>query len=398
MRFVIVLILTFLLPGLSQAQDSVQHRMIFIGDAGEINYKQETIIPYAAQLIVEGKTTVMFLGDNVYPDGVALKGSDDEESTRDILRSQFRPMRAGGAPVFFIPGNHDWDHSGKLGLAKIKAQSAFLEAQADALLNLVPPNGCPDPVEIPLTDSAVIIAYDSEWWLFPHEKNNPYAGCACNSEQEVIDRMRSLLDENRHKLVFLAGHHPIWTYGVHGGKYSWKDHVFPLTAKFRNLWIPLPMVGSLYPLLRNTLFLNPEDQKHPAYQNLIESINRACEGFDNVIYVSGHDHGLQLINEEKLQIVSGAGAKNSFAKKGKNSLYAQSEQGFVTVDILKDRSSRITFYSFSDSLLKPAFVYIRKYNAPSEPYRGSSTRRLQGSATQELIVSEIIMQVRDSDE
>lgn len=353
----ISLILIFLLVKLSEAQDSVRHRMIFIGDAGEINHKQQEIIAYASELVLQGKTTVMYLGDNVYPRGVGLEGSTDEVSTRDILRAQYTPMRDKGAPVYFIPGNHDWDKMGKQGLAKIKAQWDFLESNGDSLLKLIPPNGCPDPVEIQLTDDAVIIAYDSEWWLFPHNKENEDAGCACDNEQEVIDRMKALLDKNRKKMIFLAGHHPIWTYGVHGGNYSWKDHIFPLTAVNKKLWVPLPIVGSLYPLLRNTLFLNPEDNKHPAYQKLIRTINEVFRGFSNVIYVSGHDHGLQLINEEKLQIVSGAGAKQSYAKKGKKSLYSQSEQGFVTVDLLTDGSSRITFFTFANKLLKPAFEF-----------------------------------------
>jgi len=353
----ITLILIFLLVNLSEAQDSIRHRMIFIGDAGEINHKQEEIIPYASGLVLRGKTTVMYLGDNVYPRGVGLEGSADEVSTRDILRAQYIPMREKGAPVYFIPGNHDWDRMGKQGLAKIKAQWNFLESHGDSLLKLVPPNGCPDPVEIPLTDDAVIIAYDSEWWLFPYDKKNKEADCACNDEQEVIDRMKALLEKNHKKMIFLAGHHPMWTYGVHGGIYSWKDHIFPLTAVNKKLWIPLPIVGSLYPLLRNTLFLNPEDSRHPAYKKLVRTINDVFEGFPNVIYVSGHDHGLQLIDEEKLQIVSGAGAKQSYAKKGKRSLYSQSEQGFVTVDLLTDGSSRITFFTFADKLLNPAFIF-----------------------------------------
>ena len=353
----ITLVLILLLVKLSGAQDSIRHRMIFIGDAGEINHKQEEIIPYASEMVLKGKTTVMYLGDNVYPRGVGLEGSSDEVSTRDILRAQYIPMREKGAPVYFIPGNHDWDRMGKKGLAKIKAQWSFLESNQDSLLKLVPANGCPDPVEIPLTDDAVIIAYDSEWWLFPHDKKNEDGDCACDDEQEVIDRMKVLRDKNREKMVFLAGHHPMWTYGVHGGNYSWKDHIFPLTAVNKKLWVPLPVIGSLYPLLRSTLFLNPEDNKHPAYKKLIRAVNDVFSGFPNVIYVSGHDHGLQLIDEEKLQIVSGAGAKQSHAKKGEKSLYSQSEQGFVIVDLLTNGSNRITFFTFADKHLKPAFVF-----------------------------------------
>ena len=59
--------------------------------------------------------------------------------------------------------------------------------------------------------------------------------------------MQELLYKNRNKTIFLASHHPFQSYGTHGGYFSWKDHIFPLTAANENLYIPLPIVGSLYP-------------------------------------------------------------------------------------------------------------------------------------------------------
>lgn len=347
------------------AQDSIIQRVIFIGDAGEINDKQESVIPHAANHILSGRTTVMYLGDNVYPRGIGIEGSADQESTRKILRSQYEPMRAKGAPVYFIPGNHDWDRMGEQGLAKIKEQWRFLDSQKDTLLKLVPANGCPDPVEIPVSSNMVIIAYDSEWWLFTHNKVN--TDCDCDNEKEVIEQLNLLFYKNRDKVILLAGHHPFASYGVHGGYYNWKDHLFPLTAINKKLYIPLPLIGSLYPLLRSSIFLNPEDMPHPMYQHLIREVDYVFEGFPNVTYVSGHDHGLQLIkNKQRLQVVSGAGAKNSFAKKGKNSLYANSNAGFVTADILIDKSVRFTFYNYDINGIKAKYSYTKPYTEPLE--------------------------------
>src|SRR5690554_1319274 len=276
------------------AQDNVVNRVIFIGDAGEINFKQETIIPLAADLILEGKTSVLFLGDNIYSHGMGLPGSKEESETAEILRSQYKPMRANGAPVYFIPGNHDWDRMKKEGLAKVRAQGAFLTAQKDSLLKLVPANGCPDPIEIPLSDDMVIIAYDSEWWLFPYSTGNPNTDCECNSEAEVLDKMKELLYKNLDKTILVASHHPFQTYGVHGGYYSIKDHLFPLTVLNKNLYVPMPVIGSLYPLLRSTILLNPEDMPHPDYKHLKQKVTEVFEGVPNLIYVAGHEHGLQF--------------------------------------------------------------------------------------------------------
>jgi len=344
------------------AQPKPVQRVILIGDAGEINHEQTTVIPDAAAKVLPGMTAVFYLGDNVYPRGMGLPGTKAEAEGQAILRSQFEPLRAKGAPVFFLPGNHDWDRMGKQGLAKIKAQSDFIAGQNDPLLKMIPANGCPDPVEIPLGEQAVVIAYDSEWWLFPYNKDNKDADCDCDTETEVLEKLAGLFWKNRNKLVLLASHHPFRSYGVHGGKYNWKDHLFPLTAVNRNLWLPLPGVGSLYPLLRKSVFLNAEDLGHPQYQHLIQRVEAIAEGFPNIIKVAGHEHGLQLIDDKSLQVVSGAGAKSTYAKKGRHALFADERQGFVVIDIFEDKTSGIQFYVYGkDGLVHKAYDHATGY-------------------------------------
>jgi hypothetical protein len=98
---------------------------------------------------------------------MGLPDSHEEEKTKAILQSQYKPMRNKGASVYFVPGNHDWDRMGKNGLAKIKQQWAYLEEQSDSLLKLVPPDGCPGPTEINISEDVTVIAFDSEWRWFP---------------------------------------------------------------------------------------------------------------------------------------------------------------------------------------------------------------------------------------
>lgn len=343
-----------------QAQDSIRSRVILIGDAGKIDAQQKAVLAGAAANIIPGKTTVLFLGDNVYPSGLSLPGGPDSAITREILKAQFAPMRARGASVYFLPGNHDWDAMGKQGLAKIQEQWRFLEAQHDPALKLVPANGCPDPVEIDVSDSLVIIAFDSEWWLFTHNKADALAGCACDSNSEVTEKMADILYRNRYKVILLAAHHPFQSYGHHGGYYSLKDHLFPLTSINPNLYIPLPVIGSLYPLLRS-VFLNPEDMGHPLYKRMIYQVDGVFEGFPNLIHVAGHEHGLQLIQNGQLQVVSGAGAKNAFVKKGKHALFGARTGGYVTADLMAGNNVRLTYYTVQGAALAKAFSYDRPY-------------------------------------
>src|SRR5580765_7273539 len=186
------------------AQDSIRARVIFIGDAGEMDKEQQQVISNAANIIIPNKTTVMYLGDNIYTSGIGLPGSKEEEKTKKILQSQYTAFRSKGTPVYFVPGNHDWDRMGPDGLEKIKLQWAYLAEQRDSLLQMVPPDGCPDPVAINISDSLTIIAFDSEWWLYPFNKANPDADCSCRGREDILSKMEELLYENRYKVILLA--------------------------------------------------------------------------------------------------------------------------------------------------------------------------------------------------
>lgn len=356
--YIISFVIAFCFVNSAKAQDDLQHRIIFIGDAGEINPFQQMLEKIASEQIVKNKTTVVYLGDNIYPKGMGLD-NDSRQKTEQILKSQFAPMRAKNASVYFIPGNHDWDRMGKMGLQKIKAQWQYIQAQNDSLLQLVPKNGCPDPTEIPISEEVVIIAFDSEWWLFPYDKTNPDANCECQNKKEILEKFEALAYKNRHKQILLASHHPFQTNGVHGGHFTWKDHIFPLTAVSPNLYIPLPIIGSLYPLLRTTVLLNPEDLHHPDYQSMIKQIDHVFEGFPNLTHVAGHEHGLQLIENKNLQIVSGSGAKSTLIPSKKDSPFNTSKQGFVIVDVMKDNRLVFTFHKVENKELEPFYTYER---------------------------------------
>ncbi|GAB3902863.1 metallophosphoesterase [Mucilaginibacter boryungensis] len=365
------------------AQDSVKYRIILIGDAGELGKQQKGVLSSAAANVLENKTTVLYLGDNIYPTGIGLPGSKEEETTKNILRSQYQPMRAAGAPVYFIPGNHDWDRMGPKGLAKVKRAGEFLAEQKDTLLKMAPAKGCPDPTEIKINDDLVVIAFDSEWWLYIYNKDNPDADCDCKTNDEVIGRFKELLYKNRDKIIILADHHPFDTYGHHGGSYIWQDYLFPLTSVKSSLYIPLPVIGALYPFLRST-FDNPEDNGHPLYKTMIKGIDRVFTLDSNVVRVAGHEHGLQFINDEGvIQVVSGSGAKRAVVKKGKHSLFALREAGYVTLDLMLNKSMRFTYYANNakDSVFKKVYTYSKPFIPVHIPVEKSDVVMKEDSIT-----------------
>lgn len=350
-HYVYPLISLLLYAGLLRAQE-VERRFILIGDAGEINAKQEALLPAAADLIIPQKTTAYFLGDNVYPIGVGLDSSSQMESA-EILQSQYEPFRHKGAPVYFMAGNHDWDKSGPDGLAKIKAQEAYLHSVGDSALRFVPTAGSLGPFVETVTDSLVTVIYDSEFWVFPHHD----ADVAVDEQkQQLLHALDSVAKAHPEKKLLVMCHHPMKSYGEHSLSFSISDHIFPLRHFWKGLYLPLPIVGSAYPLLRSTAFRTAEDAKHPVYRELTESVTDILHDHPNVIYISGHDHGLQLIQDGKLtQIISGSGAKTSHIRKAKDLRYRYGRQGFTVLDLLQNGHLKLSFYIVDNGHVRKDF-------------------------------------------
>lgn len=359
-KLIALLMLACFIASSGLAQDSIKARIIFIGNAGEPDKEQQALIPMAARQVLPGITKVIYLGNNVASKGFGLTDGKEEPESEEILRAQYQPMRAAGAVVYFMPGNRDWDGTGPLGLAKIKKQWEFLQGQNDSLLRFVPANGCPDPVEINIDDSLVIIALDSEWWLFPFDRSNGGADCNCSTSRDVVNALDALLYKNRHKTILLATHHPFQRYGIRGGNYTFKDHIFPLTHIQKDLYLPLPVIGSAYPLFRST-FTSPEDVDHPLYQEMISKVDNVFKDFPNLVHIAGGEEGLQMINDpvtKQLQIISGKSEGKRKITKGKNLVFGGENNGFVVADRMEDNTLKFIFYRFADNKATQVFQYV----------------------------------------
>ncbi|MCB0616368.1 MAG: metallophosphoesterase, partial [Phaeodactylibacter sp.] len=225
-------------PGLSPV-----HTVYLVGDAG---YTPDDTTAPALVLLGEklrdaGKnSTVAFLGDNIYPNGMAPSDGEDREQDEARLRAQLDILKGYDGHVFFIAGNHDWYGYGIEGL---KREKKFIEKYLDRDDVFLPKPGCGDPVEVELSDNLTLILIDSQWflenWDDEYEVND---GCEIKSREMFREYVEEAIKGNRNKNVLIAIHHPPHTYGPHGGQFTLKQHIFPLTDLNKNLWIPLPVL------------------------------------------------------------------------------------------------------------------------------------------------------------
>ena len=104
------------------AADDVETTLLLVGDVGATadDPVLARVAAHASQRLE--RTVVVFLGDNVYPDGMPTVGSEYRGRAEDLLSAQLQVGR-GGAQTIFVPGNHDWDDSEVNGWDEIAKQT-----------------------------------------------------------------------------------------------------------------------------------------------------------------------------------------------------------------------------------------------------------------------------------
>jgi hypothetical protein len=301
-------------------QDTIARRIVLIGDGGELTNGHHPVAEAVRKLIpLDARTTIVYLGDNLYkyglPDDQAVSFGD----ARAVLDSQLSIADNTPAQIYMIPGNHDWNDGARGGFDAVIREQIYVDLLQKKNVKFYPEEGCPGPIEVSLGPDVTLIMFDSQWWLHEYEKPEIESDCDCKTKEELTSKIEDIVSRNSKKLIILASHHPFKSNGIHGGFYTWKQHIFPFTDISPNLYIPLPVLGSIYPISRS-VFGTPQDLKHPNYQNMINQITGAVKSSPNVVFVAGHDHGLQLIKDSSYNyIVSGGGCKTNRVSKSKKS-------------------------------------------------------------------------------
>lgn len=355
--------------------DTILQRIVLIGDAGEMTHGFHPVVNAVRKHItLDKKTTVLFLGDNLYDTGLPDDQSSYYDSARAVLDSQLSVADNTLARVLMIPGNHDWKNGGRDGYESVIREQLYVDLLGKPNVKFYPENGCPGPVEVNLGNDVTILIFDSQWWLHPYEKPGIESDCECKTNEELITQIEDILSRNAKKLVILACHHPFKSNSVHGGYFPLKKHIFPFTDINKNLYIPLPVLGSIYPIARS-VFGTPQDIPHPIYTNMITEVTKVAKAHPNVIFVAGHDHGLQLIEDSNHHyIVSGGGSKINRVSKSRKSPYVEQTTGFAVMEVSTNKNVTVTFYSVTDSVRNRFHTTLLNFSKIPEEKIDSSKR------------------------
>ncbi|MEZ5043786.1 MAG: metallophosphoesterase [Saprospiraceae bacterium] len=339
----------------------LSHTMYLVGDAGYVPaVGVNPVLTYLKTLLATEteNSSLVFLGDNVYPEGLPSSKDPMRKQAEDRLIAQLDVAKTFPGKPFFVAGNHDWYNDG---LEGVKRQEKFIEEYLDRKNVLLPKPGCSGPEEIELTDDLVLLLIDSQWYLTNWENETEINDdCPVKSRDFFKSYYKFALRSNRRKNVVVALHHPLYSNGSHGGQFTLKDHLFPLTVANKNLWVPLPIIGSIYPLLRGTV-ASKQDIPHPVNREYQDILIKTAQDFGSFIFASGHEHALQYFeNDNQHYIVSGAGSKKSPVKLGNGALFAYGNYGYSKLYFYEDGSVWTEFWTPNKEGTNAKVVYRKK--------------------------------------
>ncbi|MEL6862946.1 MAG: BamA/TamA family outer membrane protein [Bacteroidota bacterium] len=352
----------------------IRHTMYLIGDAGDASPDQ--LSPALALLEQKLATapeasSVVFLGDNINPGGMPPKSEKSaRKKSEDRLDAQLKILKDfKGRPVF-IPGNQDWRYTGLKGLRRQekyveKKLNKGIEEEDDWENYFYPNRGCGGPELVELDENLVVIVVDSHWFLSDWDKETEINdGCDAKSRKVFTFNFEEMVRKNRNKNVIIAMHHPVYSNGKHGGYFTAKQHLFPLTEVNENLYVPLPIIGSFSAFLRG-LVGTRQDIAHHRYKELKASVMAAAKKNGNFIFASGHDQSLQYFeNDNQYFIVSGSGSKTGPARLGNGALFAYGHSGFAQLDIYEDGTTWLQFWAVGKNHPQGEVVYRKKVRGP----------------------------------
>ncbi|MGB5979218.1 MAG: BamA/TamA family outer membrane protein [Cyclobacteriaceae bacterium] len=355
-RFVLSAILTGLAflftPATVHAQDaadSLTFTVFLIGDTGAptLPGARETLEKMREQLLEAGeKSAVVYLGDNIYPYGLPDKNDPLYEVEAQKIIIQMDLLKGYDGQVYFIPGNHDWRQGKSGGLDRVRNQERLVESYLENEEAFIPDEGCPGPVVKYLSDDVILIAVDTHYFLHKGEVPTKEDGCEYTTLDEVLTQIHDIMQRNQDKKIIVATHHPFFSAGPHGGHMTWKQHIFPLTDLDPNLYIPIPVIGSIYPLYRSLLG-DVQDMPNPRYSQMRNAFVSLLSNYPNTVHAAGHEHMLQYYYEDSVHyVVSGSGAKTATVMR-EGGKFLANQNGFVRMDYYAEGDVDLTFHSIN---------------------------------------------------
>jgi len=350
--------------GTFPSDKEIEKTFYLVGDAGKspMGGMSKGLTVFNNYLNTEGVpgNVIIFLGDNIYPDGMDPEGSPLRKFSENAIDAQVKAVEGYDGKTIFIPGNHEWYNNKLYGLQR---EEMYVEEQLDDREAFQPSGGCPLS-SIAVSEEVQLIMIDSQWYLEDWNASpNINRDCKIKSREKLFIEIEIELEKHQDKTIVFAMHHPMFTNGTHGGYFALDKHLYPTQRS-----LPLPVLASLVVQIRAQGGVSVQDRYNELYNKLMNRLGSLAQNSDRIVFASGHEHNLQYVEQNGLkQIVSGSAAKEGGVSLGKDGLFATGAQGFAVLDVFKDGSSWVRYF-IGDADNNPKMVYQNELFPKKQTY------------------------------
>ncbi len=352
-------------------QDPPIHSIYFFGSIDESKTIRSASGPALVADIARQTTDVslLMLGNNVsklsFLDSAKARRSDED---RQILKDRFDFIQNLKGKAYALPGTREWANGGPRGKKVVRLWESYLETQLGFEDIIKPDNGCPGPEEIKLTEDVVLLLIDTQWWLHDWAKTGTEDGCDIDSQIDFLVNLDDAIKRNYNKKIIVAGHHALYANGPKGGNFPFKTHLFPLTEASKKLYVPLPIVGSLYVLYRNLLG-EIQDLSNPKYRQMARAFRKIIRQHENLVYLSGNELSLEYHRDSSQHYMNSGSIGAAHEVSSRKAVFAAPKTGFGVLRLFQDGSVWLEFVSGQDEDQKALFreeVFRSRPFSPAE--------------------------------
>lgn len=301
----------------------------------------------------------LFLGDNIYPAGLPRSEHKYRVMAENMINAQAKAVENFEGSRIFIPGNHEWYSGG--GVLGVRREEHYVK-EVFGEHSFFPEDGCPLKV-IEVSETIEMIIIDTQWYL-ENWDNHPTINesCVIKTREQFMLELKNAIKDAQGKTIVFAMHHPLYSNGTHGGQFALEKHLFPVQDK-----IPVPGLASLGVLIRAQGGVSIQDRYNQRYNDLMNRLENLATENGNIVFVSGHEHSLQYIDNGNIkQIISGAGSKTSAVNIKDHGVFSYGLQGFAVLTIFTDGSSWVQYFGSENN--KPHVLFQKEVYPPKQPF------------------------------
>ncbi len=354
-------------------KDSLSYTLYLVGDLG---YAPQAGLHTLEQLTRLAQTSdkqadLLLLGDLTDPGGLPRKKeTEDRKEAEQQLERLTQSLESFSGKIYVAPGDRELGPK-----ASVRNLQRFENYLKDTELDLefVPDDGCGGPDDEELTDDISLVGINTAWYLSNWNKDPDI-----NADCDIRDRGTFMLafgDEVRglrDKTVIVAMHHPLRSSGNKDGYFTLEQHLFPLRDLSPGLYVPLPVVGSLFRFIQKVAG-GRQSLSGIRYKEMVRGLTAQIEDTEHIIFVSGHERIMQYTKEddEYYQIIAGSGSKPGPSGKAAETPFSYGHRGFSRLEFYEKGSVYVAFYTVSEEQATPQLVFRQKIQdnrfLPPEP-------------------------------